>query len=97
MLAAGTSGDSPAGRRSGRAWKLAAAIAALVAAAGDGDQLLLFSILEHSMFLSLRKTDCFTSICNPVQQCIRKDNANLMEVHWRRMSLSCGHMEKGSM
>jgi hypothetical protein len=30
----------------------------VVAAAGGGDQRRLFSILEHSMFLSLRKTDC---------------------------------------
>jgi hypothetical protein len=39
------------------------ALAVLVAAAGGGDQRRRFSILEHSMFLILRKTDCFTSIC----------------------------------
>ena len=63
------SGDSPARRRSGRAGGLAVAVAALVAAAGGEDQRQEFSILEHSMFLSLRKTNCFTSICSPAQQC----------------------------
>jgi hypothetical protein len=48
---------------------LAVAVAALVAAAGGEDQRQEFSILEHSMFLSLRKTNCFTSICSPAQQC----------------------------
>jgi hypothetical protein len=65
---------------------ISAALAALAAAAGSGDQRWLFSILEHSMFLNLRKTDYFTSI-RPVQQCIVKYNANVMEVHCRRMSL----------
>ena len=32
-------------------------------------------------------SDCFTSVCSPVQQFIGKDNADVMEVHWRRMSL----------
>ena len=47
-LAAGTSGDSPARCRRCRAGALAFAVAALVAAAGGGDQRQQFSILEHS-------------------------------------------------
>jgi hypothetical protein len=45
---------------------LVVAVAALLAAAGGGDQLQYFSILEHtgSMLLSLRKTNWFTSICS---------------------------------
>ncbi len=41
-----------------RSRRSAAALAAL--AAGGGDQRRQFSILEHSMFLSWRKTECFT-------------------------------------
>ena len=47
-LAAGTSGESPARCRRCRAGALAFAVAALVAAAGGGDQRQQFSILEHS-------------------------------------------------
>ena len=42
----------------------------VVAAAGGGDQRRLFSILEHSMFLSLRKTDCDQTVSRAyVVQC----------------------------
>ena len=44
--------------------------AGVVAAAGGGDQRRLFSILEHSMFLSLRKTDCDQTVSRAyVVQC----------------------------
>jgi hypothetical protein len=56
-------------QRSRRGLAVAVAVAALVAAAGGEDQRQEFSILEHSMFLSLRKINCFTSICSPAQQC----------------------------
>ncbi len=58
-------GPAAARRRRGRAGGSAVAVAALLAAAGGGDQLQHFSILEHIMFLSLRKTDCFTSMFSP--------------------------------
>ncbi len=98
-LALGESSDSAGGGRLGPASTahhdaallapgLAAALAAL--AAGGRDQLLQLSILQHSMFLSLRKTGCFTLVrayAVPMQQRIVYDDGNVMEVHWWRMSL----------
>ena len=60
-LAAGTSGESPARCRRCRAGALALAVAALVAAAGGGDQRQQFSILEHSRPASV---NCWENVLN---------------------------------
>jgi hypothetical protein len=80
---------SPTPQRSRRGWQRRWRRRGAGSGRCGGDQKRQFSILGH-MFLSLGKTDCFIVVrayVVPIQQYIVCDDANVIEVHWRRMSM----------